>query len=278
MKLIDYIKEKENEASLKGLEAEAIKKLLLEGIYHSYTNLIMNYNNEIDSHYFNIMEELTSKYIDEKLPIQYILGYAYFRGIKLIVNNKVLIPRPETELLVDIAVKEIKENNYQKVLDIGTGSGAIAITIKNETNVSMYASDISSEALEVARENAKSLNQDITFINSDMFTNIEGTFDVIVSNPPYIDKSDINNIDEIVYRNEPHIALFSEEEGLYYYKVIIDNLDKYLNNNGVVIMEIGYNQGEKIKDYIINKKYNYDLTVIKDYNNLDRIVVLKRKM
>ena len=141
----------------------------------------------------------------------------------------------------------------------------------------VLASDISQKALEVAERNAKEYNLDITFIQSDMFNNIEGRFDVIVSNPPYIDKNDINNIDEIVYRNEPHLALFSDDFGLYYYKVIIDNLDKYLNSNGVVIMEIGYNQSNAISEYIENKGYDYQIEVIKDYNNLDRVIVLKRK-
>ena len=277
MKLIDYIKEKEEIASSLGLEVEAIKKLLIEGVYHSYTNLITNYNNEIDAHYFNIMDKLVSKYICEKKPIQYILGYAYFCGMKLMVNEDVLIPRPETELLVERALKEISTNNYTTLLDIGTGSGAIAIAVKKEKDIMVLASDISQKALEVAERNAKEYNLDITFIQSDMFNNIEGRFDVIVSNPPYIDKNDINNIDEIVYRNEPHLALFSDDFGLYYYKVIIDNLDKYLNSNGVVIMEIGYNQSNAISEYIENKGYDYQIEVIKDYNNLDRVIVLKRK-
>ena len=277
MKLIDYIKEKEDIASSSGLEKEAIKKLLIEGVYHSYTNLIMNYNNEIDSHYFNIMDELVSKYLYDKKPIQYILGYAYFCDMKLMVNEDVLIPRPETELLVEKAIKEISLNNYKSLLDIGTGSGAISIAIKKEKDIAVYASDISKKALEVAKKNAKEYNLDITFIESDMFNNIDGQFDVIVSNPPYIDKNDINNIDEIVYRNEPHLALFSDDFGLYYYKVIIDNLDKHLNSNGVAIMEIGYNQYEAIKNYIQEKDCDYKLEVIKDYNNLDRVIVLKRK-
>ena len=277
MKLIDYIREKEEIAFNKGLEKEAIQTLLIEGVYHSYTNLIMNYNNEINSHYFNIMEELISKYIDKKMPVQYILGYAYFCGLKLAVNSNVLIPRPETELLVEKALKEIKDNNYQSLLDIGTGSGAIAIAIKKKASINVLACDISEKALDVARNNAKEYGLDITFLNSDMFNSITGSFDMIVSNPPYIDKNDINNIDEIVYMNEPHIALFSDDFGLYYYKVIIDNLDKHMNKNGMAIMEIGYNQANAIREYLINKNYNFDFEVIKDYNNLDRVVVLKRK-
>ena len=277
MKLIDYIKEKEEIAINKGLEKEAIKKLLIEGVYHSYTNLIMNYNNEINSHYFNIIEDLISKYVNDFLPIQYILGYAYFCGMKLKVNKSVLIPRPETELLVEKAFQVISKYNYKTVLDIGTGSGAIAIAIKQKTFCEVTAIDISKAALDIARENAGTYELDINFIESDMFSNVIGSYDVILSNPPYISLDDINNVDKIVYRNEPHLALFSEDNGLYYYKKIIDNLDKYLNPQGTLIMEIGEQQSKAIYDYLNTKEVNYLFEVIKDYNNLDRIVIIKRK-
>ena len=276
MLLINYIKEKEQEALLQNLEKEGIKKLLIEVCYKSYSNLIMNYNNEINSHYFNIVDPLINRYIKNKEPIQYILGYAYFYNLKLKVNNNVLIPRPETELLVQKALDEINKNNYQSVIDIGTGSGAIAIAIKKNAFVSVTAIDISDKALDVAKSNAQDLNLDIDFRLSDLFSNVCEKYDVIVSNPPYIDKSDINNIDEIVYRNEPHIALFSEDNGLYYYKKIIDNLDNYLNPFGVLIMEIGYNQKDDIQNYLdkINKGYKMD--TIKDYNNYDRVIVIRK--
>lgn len=277
MKLVDYIKEKEDIALSKGLEPEAIKKLLIEGVYHSYTNLIMDYNNEINSHYFNIMEDLISKYINERLPIQHILGHANFYGLKLKVNKNVLIPRPETELLVEMAIQEINTNNYRSSLDIGTGSGAIAIAVKKETGVLMTAVDISTSALEVAKENSRTYGLDINFIESDMFSNISGTYDVILSNPPYIAYDDIDNVSKIVYTNEPHLALFSDDNGLYYYKKIIDNLDVYLNPNGVAIMEIGYNQASDIKHYLDSHTNNYQLNVYKDYNNLDRVIIIKRK-
>lgn len=276
MKLIDYIKEKETYASSHGLEKEAIKKILIESCYKSYTNLIMNYNNEIDSHYFNIVDNLVSEYLYEEKPVQYIFGYAYFCGLKLKVNSKVLIPRPETELLVEKALEEINVNHYQNVLDIGTGSGAIAIAIKKMSDVKVTAVDISLEALDVAIENAKTYALDINFIQSDLFSNVVDTYDMIVSNPPYIDENDIDNIDKIVYKNEPHLALFSPDFGLYYYKKIIDNLDKYLNQNGILIMEIGEKQASMISDYL-NRKDIYQMNVIKDYNNLDRVVVIKRK-
>ena len=276
MLLINYIKEKEKEALKQNLEKEGIKKLLIESCFKSYSNLIMNYNNEINSHYFNIVDPLINRYIKNKEPIQYILGYAYFYNLKLKVNKDVLIPRPETEILVQKALDEINKNHYKNVLDIGTGSGAIGIAIKKNADVLVTAVDISSGALNVAIENAKEYDLDIDFKLSDLFSSVYDKYDVIVSNPPYIDKSDINNIDEIVYLNEPHIALFSEDNGLYYYKEIINNLDNYLNKDGVAIMEIGYNQSEAINDYLNKQNKGYKIDVIKDYNNLDRVVVIRK--
>lgn len=275
MKLIDYIKEKEKLALEHNLEKEAIKKLLIEIKYQNMANLIMDYNNEISSHYFN---EIIDKYIYDKIPIQYILGYAYFYGYKFKVNKDVLIPRPETELAVDKAIEIIREKNYSKVLDIGTGSGAIALSIALKyPNIQVVASDISVYALDVAKENAKVLNvNNVQFVISDMFNNITNKYDLIISNPPYIGYDEIDEIDEIVYKNEPHLALFTSDNGVYYYKEIIKNLDKFLNDNGTIIFEIGYKQGSIIKDYALSLHPNLEVEIIKDYNSLDRIVIIRR--
>ena len=223
------------------------------------------------------MEGLLSKYLNDKEPVQYILGYARFFGLKLKVNKSVLIPRPETELLVEKAISLITKNNYKTALDIGTGSGAIAIAVKKETNVEMTALDISEEALAIAKENACTYELDITFIESDIFSAVKDKYDVILSNPPYISYDDVDNISEIVYANEPHLALFSSDNGLYYYKKIIDSLDNYLNPKGVVIMEIGATQASAISKYLSDNYSDYQMEVYKDYNNLDRIIVIKRK-
>lgn len=274
MKLIDYIKEKEQLALDNNLEKEAIKKLLIEFEYQNMTNLILNYNNEISSHYFN---NLIDKYIYDKLPIQYILGYQYFYGYKFKVNNDVLIPRPETELLVEKALKIIKENNYKKVLDIGTGSGAIAIALALENKeIEVSAVDISVKALDVARINAKELNaENVEFKISDMFSSVTSKYDLIVSNPPYIGYDEVDEIDEIVYRNEPHLALFTSDNGVYYYKEIIRNLKNYLNDSGTVIFEIGHKQAKIISDYVYECYKDKKVEVYKDYNSLDRIVIIK---
>ena len=168
--------------------------------------------------------------LNKNEPIQYIIGDVDFYGNKIKVNKNVLIPRFETEELVENTIKIIKErfNNNIKLLDIGTGSGCIIISIKKElNNIDAYALDISKEALEVAEENAKNNNVKINFINSNVFSNIKEKFDVIISNPPYIAYDE--EIMDIVKNNEPHLALYAENNGLYFYEEILSNANKYLN-------------------------------------------------
>ena len=275
MKLREYIKIKQKEALAKNLEEEAIVKVFLELEYQTRANLISCYNDIIDETKWNI---ILSKYLDEKRPIQYIIGYAYFYGRKLKVNTDVLIPRPETELLCEYAIDIIKQNNLKSVLDIGTGSGAIAYTIACETKAKVYASDISEEALEVAKENSK--DTDISFIQSDVYSNInlginlDNKLDMIISNPPYIPTSDY--VEDIVKNNEPHLALYAGEKGLDIYDRIIKDAEKYLSENGWILFEIGCNQYLDIKELLNIYKLNVkEVKVCKDYNNLDRIVIIK---
>ena len=275
MKLREYIKIKQKEALAKNLEEEAIVKVFLELEYQTRANLISCYNDIIDETKWNI---ILSKYLDEKRPIQYIIGYAYFYGRKLKVNTDVLIPRPETELLCEYAIDIIKQNNLKSVLDIGTGSGAIAYTIACETKVKVYASDISEKALEVAKENSK--DTDISFIQSDVYSNInlginlDNKLDMIISNPPYIPSGDY--VEDIVKNNEPHLALYAGEKGLDIYDRIIKDAEKYLSENGWILFEIGCNQYLDIKELLNMYKLNVkEVKVCKDYNNLDRIVIIK---
>lgn len=275
MKLREYIKIKQKEALAKNLEEEAIVKVFLELEYQTRANLISCYNDIIDETKWNI---ILSKYLDEKRPIQYIIGYAYFYGRKLKVNTDVLIPRPETELLCEYAIDIIKQNNLKSVLDIGTGSGAIAYTIACETEAKVYASDISEKALEVAKENSK--DTDISFIQSDVYSNInlginlDNKLDMIISNPPYIPSGDY--VEDIVKNNEPHLALYAGEKGLDIYDRIIKDAEKYLSENGWILFEIGCNQYLDIKELLNIYKLNVkEVKVCKDYNNLDRIVIIK---
>lgn len=211
--------------------------------------------------------------VDERIkgkPITKIFNKAYFYGLQFFIDENVLSPRPETELVVDTALSYLKIKDL-KVLDLCTGSGAIACAIKKNSNALVSASDISNKALDVAKKNAKSLGLDINFINSDMFDNINDDFDIIVSNPPYIESDVCKTLDEEVLKYDPMLALDGGKDGLNFYRTIKNNLN-HLKSNGVLIMEIGHNQGESLKELF--KEYKAE--VLKDYNNLDRVVIVKK--
>ena len=186
-------------------------------------------------------------------PVQYIIGNVNFYGNTLKVTKDVLIPRFETELLVNKTINYIKEylNKEVKILDIGTGSGAIAITLKKELNCSIDAIDISEKALKLAKKNAKNNKTDINFFKSDVFHAVKDKYDVIISNPPYISIDE--EIEDIVKNNEPHIALFAKNKGLEFYERILKEANKYLNNKALIAFEIGRYQGKEIIE--IAKKY-----------------------
>ncbi len=206
-------------------------------------------------------------------PVQYIVGNVDFYNSNFIVNKNVLIPRFETEELVLNTVNFIKEYfNKPKVLDIGTGSGAIAVSIKKEINSIVYATDISKEALEVAKENAKRNNVDINFINTNIYDGIKEKFDVVISNPPYIRYDE--EIDEIVKNNEPHIALYADNNGLYFYEEILKNIKNILNDKYLIAFEIGKDQGEAINE--LKEKYLPDSSILlkKDLEGRDRMIFI----
>ena len=270
---ISKIKEKELDISVYNILLEEVLGLSHQEIL---IKNILDLDANQESRFFSLLDE----YLENKKPLQYILGYTYFYGRKFKVNNNVLIPRFETEELVYKAIKIIKEKNYKSIVDIGTGSGNIAISIDKEIDdVNVYALDISLLALEVAKENAKLLESNVTFYNSDLLSylidnNIK--VDLIVSNPPYIDYLD-EEVDEIVKNNEPHLALYALDNGLYNYKNIIDNSLKVLNKNGALLFEIGYKQGEPLKEYIENNHPYFEVEIIKDIDKKDRILYIKFK-
>lgn len=183
-------------------------------------------------------------------PVQYIIGDVDFYGNIIKVNKNVLIPRPETEELVEKTINLIKQyfpNKNLSVLDIGTGSGCIPITIKKVYPAfSLTGIDISPKALEVARSNADFNDVDIKFIESNVFSNVKETYDIIISNPPYIREDE--EIMDIVKNNEPHLALYAPNKGLYFYDKIIKESSNYLNEKFILAFEIGQNQGEDIID------------------------------
>lgn len=266
MLLKEYLRIATKICEERDLEIEAVKKLLIELKYQSAANLLLAMNEEFD-------EDLTERinlYLEKKIPIQYILGYTYFYGMKVKVNRNTLIPRDDTERLVDEAIKEIKKNGYTKCLDLCTGSGIIALAIKKETGIEMIASDISTDALKVAKENASDNGLDIKFIKSDILENIDQDFDIIVSNPPYISYNEF--VQDIVLENEPHLALFAADNGLYFYKKILDEIKEKQKNIKMIIFEIGFSQAKAVTDIAREAFNGCKISVIKDYANLDRVV------
>ena len=231
---------------------------------------------ENENKYFSLIE----KYIKEDVPLSHLVGFEYFYDRKYKVTKDVLSPRMETEELIYKVIEYVKassKNNF-KILDLCTGSGIIAITLKKELSqfsIDVVASDISEEAIKVAKENAQSHDATIKFIQSDIFDNIADKFDIIVSNPPYIDRKDEVTMQDNVLKYDPHLALFAEEEGMYFYRKIIEQANDYLNENGVIFFEIGYDQKDKIiKLADLN---GYSAEVYKDINGRDRMAFLVRK-
>ena len=228
---------------------------------------------EQENRYF----DLINKNINEDTPLSHLVGFDYFYDRKFKVTRDVLSPRMETEELIYKVLEYIKKSKKDsfKILDLCTGSGIIAITLKKEIvekYTEIVASDISEKALSIAIENANNNNANITFIKSDLFDNISGKFDLIISNPPYISYKDKITIKDSVLNYDPHLALFAEEDGIYFYRKIIENAVHYLSKDGVIFFEIGYDQKDKILE--LGKNNNFITTVYKDINDRDRIAKL----
>ena len=205
----------------------------------------------------------------KSVPLEYIIGNAEFFGYTFKVNKNVLIPRPETEELVECVLKSVEKSS--KVLDIGTGSGAIAISISKQTETSVVAVDVSRRALKIAKDNAKLNNADVRFIKSDLFSKLkDAKFDVIVSNPPYIGEAEYMGLDSSVKDFEPRLALVGGEDGLDFYRRIISEAKNHLNANGKIFFEIGYKQGEAVSNLL--KEDFKDIVIKKDLEGNDRIV------
>jgi len=212
-------------------------------------------------------------------PIQYIIGNVNFCGNILEINEDVLIPRFETEQLVVNTIEKIKElwpNQTIDLIDLGTGSGAIGLSIKKRLpNANVTLLDISDKALNVAKKNASKLDLNVEFILNDMLENITNKYDVIISNPPYIKTGE--EIEDIVKKNEPHLALYAGEEGLDCYKKILSHVKKNIKDKFLIAFEIGMTQKEDI--FNITNKYlsNYNIECIKDFSNRDRMIFIYSK-
>ena len=195
-------------------------------------------------------------------------------GIEFAVNKNVLIPQPDTEILVEKAIEILKKHKEPKVLDLCTGSGAIAVSIaKNVTNAKVYASDISEKALEIAKINDR--ENKVKFIYSDLFENIKENFDVIVSNPPYIKTEEIKLLSKEV-QNEPNLALDGGQDGLYFYRKIIDKAHEYLTTTGYLCLEIGEDQKEEVVNLIEQSGHYEEIQTYKDFGENDRVIICKK--
>ncbi|MCQ2958268.1 MAG: peptide chain release factor N(5)-glutamine methyltransferase [Candidatus Gastranaerophilales bacterium] len=249
------------------------------------TNFILKYmfninNPYIDTDYDNVDINKLNKVFAERetgKPLQYILNTAEFMGEKFFVDENVLIPRPETEILVRKVMEFAKNFNNPKILDIGTGSGCIPIMLKKHiSNAKISSCDVSEKAINVAKKNAIELKTNIHFIHSDLFQNITEKFDIIVSNPPYIPPQEKTNIQKEV-RFEPDLALYTNDKmGIEFYEKIIKSSSEFLNDNGYLCFELGIKQSELVKNLFI--KYNFDnIEIIKDLDNIDRVICARIK-
>ncbi|MDV2594214.1 peptide chain release factor N(5)-glutamine methyltransferase [Streptococcus infantarius] len=239
----------------------------------SLLDFILHQNKEVTESDQKILESIMAQLEDHRSP-QYITGKAYFRDLELAVDERVLIPRPETEELVDLVLKENSKADL-RVLDIGTGSGAIAISLKSaRPDWQVTASDISQGALQLAEENSKLNQVSLDFVESDVFGQITGTFDVIISNPPYIAYGDKDEVGMNVLASEPHLALFADEDGFAIYRQIIEGAGEHLSENGKLYFEIGYKQGDGLRALLSKHFPQKRVRVLEDIFGKDRKVVM----
>lgn len=226
------------------------------------------------------LESIASR--SKRIPLQHILQKTEFMGLTFSVNKDVLCPRPDTEILVEEVLKHLHDG--MRILDIGTGSGCILLSLLHYSNDCLgVGADISEKALEVARENAAKLlpapadfaaddsEEEVCFVKSDLFENIEGKFEIIVSNPPYIRSGEIENLMPEVRDHDPRAALDGGEDGLFFYRKITEKAGDHLPGGGMLFYEIGYDQGEAVRR-IMEEKGFQEIEIVKDFSGLDRVV------
>ena len=273
MKLAQIFKDFEEKLIAKGEEAESLSFVYRSLKNLSFTDFVFALQQEVTEEEKDFVEEIYNK-LAAHIPAQYIIGHAEFFGMQLKVDERVLIPRPETEELVDLILTENPEKNL-KVLDIGTGSGAIALALaKNRPDWSVTATDISQDALDLATENAKRQDLNLSFIKSDCFSEISSKYDIIVSNPPYISRADEVEVGLNVLHSEPHLALFADEDGLAIYRRIAEDSKDYLNDGGKIYLEIGYKQGQSVPALFKENFPGKRVRTLKDQFGQDRMVVI----
>ncbi|MBC1601382.1 peptide chain release factor N(5)-glutamine methyltransferase [Listeria welshimeri] len=259
----------------KDLDQNAAEILLETRMGLSRSELWMEMSRELEPNHEEQFQADFDRYLAGE-PVQYILKTAPFYGYDFLVTEDVLIPRPETEELVACAETFLKKHPVMNVLDVCTGSGIIAIALKKAfPNITFTASDISGPALAVAKKNALLLNADIRFVETDLLETFKHNgerFDMIIANPPYISEAEKAAMSDYVLKNEPSLALFAENDGMAIYERFVDNLKYVLNTSFWVGVEIGYTQGERVKQ-LFEKSYPHSTVLIhKDINSKDRYV------
>lgn len=264
------------DANIENIEYD-IKTILRDTFDIDYNKFVMDMDNEFETdksleYEFISRIEKRKKYI----PLQYIINKQNFYGLDLYVNESVLIPRYDTENIVDCIVKDFEGSKDISVLDLCTGSGCIAISLKKNGFEKVFALDISDKALEVAKHNAYIHNADITFIKSDLYKELPNDirFDLIVSNPPYIRTGEIEKLDDEVKDFEPKLALDGGKDGLDFYKKILNLSKDFINKNGSLYFEIGYDQAKDVVD-IAKKEGYYNIKIIKDLSGKDRGISMR---
>ena len=273
MTLAQYLAELEQELLAAGEEAESLSFVYRALNKLSFTDFVLKLRAEVSPEDCELLKAIQEQLLAHK-PAQYIIGSSDFHGLTLKVDERVLIPRPETEELVELILLENLESSLS-VLDIGTGSGAIALTLANSRpNWQITASDLSSDALSLARENAQSCGLNLAFVQSDCLDAISGNFDIIVSNPPYISEADRDEVGLNVLTSEPHMALFAEEDGYAVYRKIAEQAGDYLTKIGKIYLEIGYKQGDGVRELLEKNFPQKRIRVLKDQFGKDRMVAM----
>ncbi len=264
------------DANIENIEYD-IKTILRDTFDIDYNKFVMDMDNEFEADK-SLEYEFISRIEKRKkhIPLQYIINKQNFYGLDLYVNESVLIPRYDTENIVDCIVKDFEGSKDISVLDLCTGSGCIAISLKKNGFEKVFALDISDKALEVAKHNAYIHNADITFIKSDLYKELPNDirFDLIVSNPPYIRTGEIEKLDDEVKDFEPKLALDGGKDGLDFYKKILNLSKDFINKNGSLYFEIGYDQAKDVVD-LAKKEGYYNIKIIKDLSGKDRGISMR---
>ncbi len=273
------IHEYRKQFSEKGLSPETVKAFLFELCNDHQINLYLDIDEEVDEKVMTAFSKGITRLLNNE-PLNYVLGYSYFYGYRFIVNDDVLIPRPETEELVALVLSRYDEcfkGRKITVCDVGTGSGAIAIALKKEEdNLRLYASDISEKALDVARKNAENNDAQITFLQGSMlqpYIENQISADILVSNPPYI--KTVETIESSVYDYEPHVALFGGSDGLKFYREILASAKRILSPDGLIFFEIGFDLKDALSDLALSYFPKAEIETYKDINGKDRMMMIR---